>query len=150
MRIGVISDTHGVLPVGVHDAFRGCARIVHAGDVGSLAVLQELEVIAPVTAVAGNTDPWGIASMLGEVARLETDGVSILVAHRLEDALRRHEEAPADVLVVGHTHVPLVEERNGALLINPGSVARPRSSGRPTVGLLDVAARGVSARIVEL
>ncbi len=150
MRIGVISDTHGVLPASVRAAFEGCERIVHAGDVGSLDVLRELEAIAPVTAVAGNTDPWGIAGLLDHVARLELAGVSIVVAHHLEDAVRLHRASPADVLVFGHTHVPHVEDRDGALLLNPGSAARPRHGARPTVGLLEVAARPARARIVEL
>lgn len=150
MRIGVISDTHGVLPAGVRIAFEGCDRIVHAGDVGSLDVLGALEAIAPVTAVAGNTDPWGIAGMLEQVARLEEGGVSILVAHRLDDAVRLHRASPADVLVYGHTHVPRVEDRDGVLFVNPGSAVRPRNGARPTVGLLEIAARAATARIVEL
>lgn len=151
MLIGVISDTHGFLPDGVSGAFEGCERIVHAGDIGSLDVLRGLEAIAPVTAVSGNTDPWVVAGLLEEAARLDAGGVSILIAHRLEDALRLHAASPADVLVVGHTHVPQVERRSGGeLLLNPGSAARPRPGTRPTVGLLEVAAHGVAARIVEI
>lgn len=150
MLVGVISDTHGHLPAGVASVFAGCDRILHAGDVGSVAVLRELEAIAPTMAVAGNTDAWTLAGILDPIARVKIGDMAVLVAHRLEEALRAHRATPTDVLVVGHTHVPLVEQREGALLVNPGSASRPRSSAGATVGLLEIAADGPSARIIAL
>lgn len=150
MRAGVISDTHGVLLPGVESAFRECALILHAGDVGSSDVLRTLGAIAPVTAVAGNMDAWGLAAVLEETARVRIGSAWVIVAHRLEDAMRAHRESPADVVVVGHTHVPRIERREGALVLNPGSASRPLAGSSPTVGILEIAARGITARIVEL
>ncbi|MCX8006702.1 MAG: metallophosphatase family protein [Coriobacteriia bacterium] len=150
MLIGLISDTHGSLPPGVARVFRSCERILHAGDVGSIEVLRGLEDIAPVIAVAGNVDPPGLAAMLGEVARFEHGGASVIVAHTVQAALRAHAVQPGTVLVCGHTHVPVVERTDDVLLVNPGSPSRPRSPLGPTVGLLELAAQGPSARIVRL
>lgn len=149
MLVGLISDTHGVLPAGVARAFSGCQRILHAGDVGSIEVLRELESIAPTDAVAGNVDA-ALAGVLDQLLRVTLAGSSVIVAHRLEEALRAHRASPADVLVVGHTHVPMVERREGVLVVNPGSVSRPRSAAGATVGVLEIAADGVSARIVAV
>lgn len=150
MLIGLISDTHGALPDGVARVFAGCERILHAGDVGSLQVLRELEAIAPTTAVAGNTDGPALAGVLDEVVRVTFAGIVVLVAHRIEDALRVHRADPASVLVVGHTHAPVAEYREGALVVNPGSASRPRWGSGATVGLLAIAAQTPSVRIVAL
>ncbi|MDI6843359.1 MAG: metallophosphoesterase family protein [Anaerosomatales bacterium] len=149
MLVGLVSDTHGTLPGGVARVFSGCQRILHAGDVGSLEVLRELESIAPTDAVAGNMD-GALTGVLDELLRVTLAGANVIVAHRLEDALRAHRASPADVLVVGHTHVPMVERREGVLVVNPGSVSRPRSAAGATVGVLEIAADGVSARIVAV
>jgi putative phosphoesterase len=150
MLVGLISDTHGTLPAAVARAFTGCERILHAGDVGSPEVLHGLEAIAPTTAVAGNTDGWALAGVLDHVVRVTLAETAVLVAHRIEDALRAHRAKPASVIVVGHTHVPFVDRREGALVVNPGSASRPRSESGATVGLLTIAGHRPSARIVTL
>lgn len=131
-RIGIISDTHGFLPPGVPAAFAGAELILHAGDVGGAGVLEELERIAPVLAVRGNTDR---ASELPAFRRLALAGKTVLLVHdlaRLEPASR----GTASIVVHGHTHRAAVETRPETLLINPGSASRPRD-GAGSVALLD-------------
>ena len=81
MRLGIIADTHGLLRPEVFDVFSGVDHILHAGDVGPLSLLGELEALAPVTAVYGNTDGWDLRDRLPKVARLELDGFTIVITH---------------------------------------------------------------------
>ncbi|HEY5507000.1 MAG TPA: metallophosphoesterase family protein [Coriobacteriia bacterium] len=151
-RIGVISDTHGELPDAVERAFAGVDAIVHAGDIGSGYALDLLEAIAPVTAVAGNMDV-GRAAELPLAANVSLGGVRVLVAHRQRDLAGSLDpvRAGARVAVVGHTHVPMVEERDGVLWVNPGSPVAPRAGSAPSVAIVTIRPDGaVSAEIVAL
>jgi len=151
-RIGVISDTHGELPDAVERAFAGVDAIVHAGDVGPGFVIELLEAIAPVTAVSGNMDIGPLAAM-PLAANVSLGGVRVIVAHRQRDLAGSLDPARAGarVAVLGHTHVPLVEERDGVLWVNPGSPTSPRGGSAPSVAVVTVAADGsVSAEIVAL
>lgn len=123
MRIGVISDTHGLLRPEAIDALRGSEQIVHAGDVGEAAILDTLRAIAPLTAVRGNVD-GDLASLLPKTAMLRAADIAIYVHHGND---RRNMEPPpgTDVVISGHTHEPRVEEVDGVLHLNPGS-AGPR------------------------
>lgn len=125
MRIGLISDTHGLLRPEVLDWLRGSDRIVHAGDICAPDVLEQLAALAPLTAVRGNNDhgPW--ADKLREREVLEVQGVRIFVVHDLADLKRAAPPAGIRVVVSGHSHKPLVQEREGVLYVNPGS-AGPR------------------------
>src|ERR1700730_8080393 len=109
--IGVISDTHGLLRPRVHDALKGAALILHAGDVGGSAILDELRLIAPVLAVLGNTDPLGEPELSEEIL-MNVDDVSLHVSHGHEcgspTPQRLADRYDADVVVYGHTHRPLV------------------------------------------
>jgi putative phosphoesterase len=134
-RIGVISDTHGKLPSEVHDAFAGAERIVHAGDIGNYQTLLELETIAPVTAVAGNVDPE-LGDILPPLVNTPIAGVRFLVTHRRQDVPRPLPPGVA-VVVTGHTHMPVIEERDGVLWLNPGSASRSRGAGH-TVAVLEI------------
>ncbi|HEY3318022.1 MAG TPA: metallophosphoesterase family protein [Coriobacteriia bacterium] len=147
MRLGVISDTHGVLPDEVLDVFAGVERVIHAGDAGPGQVLELLETIAPVVAVRGNMDDP--ASNLPAIANVALGGMRILVVHRPADVPR---QLPSGVRVVvtGHTHVPRVRETNGVLWLNPGSPSRARSGHGHTVALLETGEGGPEARIVRL
>lgn len=147
MRVGVVSDTHGVLPDAVLEAFAGVSRILHAGDVGSPRVLELLETVAPVIAVKGNMDDP--ASPLPALANLELDGVRVLVTHRAGDVPRPLPPG-VRVVVTGHTHVPRLEDREGVLWLNPGSVSQPLSGSGRTVALLEVTRGEASAEIVPL
>jgi putative phosphoesterase len=149
MRLGVISDTHGVLPAEVLDVFAGVDRIVHAGDFGSESVLDELGTIAPVIAVRGNTDSCTRAGCLQSLVNFDAGGVRVLVVHRPSDVPRPLPPG-VGVVITGHTHVPLVEERDGVLWLNPGSASRGRSGHGHTVALLETAPGRPEARIVAL
>lgn len=117
MLIGVLSDTHGKLPAEVVEVFAGVERIIHAGDVGPGYVLEELETIAPVIAVRGNVDDP--ASSLPAVANVALGGTRVLVVHRPADVPRPLPEG-IGVVVFGHTHVPLAEDCDGVLWLQPG------------------------------
>jgi len=156
MRIGLISDTHGLLRPEVFDAFEGVQRILHAGDVGKPEILTDLESIAPVTAVIGNTDGFDLRDRLAEVERLELAGLAVVVVHghRLgsprPDTLRA-EHPDADVIVYGHTHRPLIErDRDGSLVVNPGAAGPRRFDLVPSVGILELADGRADVKLVEL
>ena len=150
MRIGLISDTHGLLRPEASAFLCGCTHIVHAGDIGSRKVLDELSAIAPTTAVRGNNDQGAWAAALPETTRLELGTVCLYVIHDLSGLDIDPQAAGVDVVVSGHSHRPLMQERNGVLYVNPGS-AGPRRFKLPiAVGELTIASRSVSPRIVEI
>ena len=140
MRIGIISDTHGVLHPAVAGLFDGVDHILHAGDVGGLHVLAALEKIAPVTFVDGNND----GASGEEIARLTLGSLNILLTHilprphRLDARVARSlREAPADLVVFGHSHLPHNELIDRVRYFNPAS-SGPRRFDYPTsVGLLE-------------
>ncbi|MDO9557944.1 MAG: metallophosphoesterase family protein [Coriobacteriia bacterium] len=150
MRVGVISDTHGSLPAAVHDVFAGVDRIIHAGDIGSTAVIAELETIAPVTAVHGNTDFAEIAFTLPGRISVAIGSTRFLVGHVLAELVRSGIPDDVDVIVFGHTHVSLVERRSSVLYVNPGSASRSRGGHGHTVAVVEDAVGGLEARIVGL
>lgn len=153
-RIGLISDTHGLLRPDVHEALAGVELILHAGDVGGEELLDELSLIAPVAAVVGNTDPPGTPRLSASIDRTIA-GVSIHVSHGHElgsptpaKLLARY---PADVIVYGHTHRQLVTRADGGrLVINPGSAGPRRFDAKPSVGRLVIAGGRTEVEIVEL
>lgn len=152
-EIGLISDTHGLLRPEVHAALAGVELILHAGDVGGDEILQELSLIAPVRAVAGNTDnPW--TTGLANEIELELGGVTVHVSHGHElgspnpGLLLRH--YTADVLVFGHTHRPLVERHGTRLVVNPGAAGPRRFDLRPSVARLTVSEGRSEAQLIEL
>ena len=150
MRIGLISDTHGLLRPEAVAFLRGSDHIIHAGDIGHANILQELAALAPFTAVRGNNDRGHWAEGLPETALLEMDGVRILVIHDLAQLGGRGPEAGVRVVVSGHSHMPAVVERAGVLYVNPGS-AGPRRFRLPvSVGELRVEGGEVRARLAEL
>jgi uncharacterized protein len=146
--VGVLSDTHGLLRPEAVRALEGVEHLLHAGDVGSPHVLEELFRLAPVTAVWGNVDGADLRVALPQVAHVELAGVTVVVAHTAETALRSD---PAAALVVfGHSHRPSVERSGERLLLNPGS-AGPRRFRLPVcVARLTIEANRIEARLVEL
>ncbi|NHF67547.1 metallophosphoesterase family protein [Xanthomonas hortorum] len=133
LRIGLISDTHGLLRPEAVAALQGCAAIIHAGDVGKPEILTALQALAPLHVIAGNIDntPW--AAGLPETLDLLIAGVRLHVLHDLK-TLRP--EVAADVIVSGHSHKPLVHMRDGVLYVNPGSAGPRRFSLPISVGTL--------------
>ena len=144
MRLGIISDTHGTLPAEVFDVFSGVDRILHAGDIGDVDILTELEALAPVTAVFGNTDGFDLRSRLPQVARCELEDLFVAVTHgdqfgRPTVAILRSEFPDADIIVYGHTHDPklaLVDKT--VTVMNPGSASRPPNGLAPSVGIMEL------------
>lgn len=155
MRLGLISDTHGLLRPRVFAHFEGVQAILHAGDVGDEGILDELEAIAPVTAVYGNTDGSALRARLPEVARLELAGANVVVVHghKLVRATARHtaEAHPdADLVVFGHSHRSEVERFGRTLAVNPGAAGHRRFRSVPSVALAEVHGGEITVTIVEL
>ena len=150
MRIGLISDTHGLLRPEAIAAFRGVNRILHAGDVGAPDILDRLRELAPVTAIRGNVDHGTWAETLAETEVIEVESVSIYMLHNRADLDLKPEAAGFDVVVCGHSHHPKIEEINGVLYFNPGSAGPRRFQLPVTVGLLEINAGKIEAHLVPL
>lgn len=149
-RVGVISDTHGLLRPQAVAFLRGSDFIVHGGDIGDLSILDELRGLAPVTAVRGNNDKEAWADGIAESEVLKVGDVSIYVLHNLSELDLDPVAAGLQVVVSGHSHRPVIEEHDGVLYVNPGS-AGPRRFKLPIAAAeLQVEGRSVKARIVEL
>jgi uncharacterized protein len=140
-RIGLISDTHGMLRPSVFEALAGVDLVLHAGDVGSHDIIIELESIAPVHAVLGNTDFHGSWPGAAEEVRLELEGLDVVLVHGHQlgsptpDRLRRA-YPDADVIVYGHTHRQRADNVDGCLIINPGAAGPARFDLEPAVAVL--------------
>jgi putative phosphoesterase len=144
VRLGVISDTHGQLRPEVFDVFSGVDHILHAGDVGPAALLTELETVAPVTAVYGNTDGWDLRDRLPRVAMVELDGFNVVVTHGdqlgVPNPAKLHDAFPdAEILIFGHTHRPLLTLVDVVVTVmNPGGAGPRRFDLPPSVGILEL------------
>lgn len=156
LRIGLISDTHGLLRNEVYHAFERVDEILHAGDVGDPAILTELTVIAPVQAVCGNVDGWEVREVAPETLEIERLGHTLRLIHGHQwGSPRASDLADAysgdSVIVYGHTHQPQIERVGGALVINPGSAGHQRFGKPVTVGLLELHRdRPPVARLIDL
>lgn len=155
IRVGLLSDTHGLLRPEAVERLRGADHIIHAGDVGRPDILVELGMLAPVTAVWGNTDGFDVRAETAEVARIELAGRRVVVVHGHQlgsptpQGLRlRYPEA--DVVVFGHTHIPLVDGGRRPLVVNPGAAGPARFRLRPSVAVLELDPAGEEVRILEL
>ena len=145
MRLGIISDTHGLLRPEVFEVFEGVDHILHGGDIGAPDIITELEAIAPVTAVYGNTDGFDLRSRVPKVARLQLDGFEIVVTHgdqfgRGVTPAALHEEFPdADIIIYGHTHRPLLETVDVVVTVmNPGGAGARRFDLPASVGIIEL------------
>jgi putative phosphoesterase len=151
--IGLISDTHGLLRAGVHQALSGVELILHAGDVGGDEILDELALIAPVQAVYGNTDAT-VDPRLQASIELTIGGVSIHVSHGHElgspTPAKLLERYPADVIVYGHTHQQLITRADGRLVVNPGAAGARRFKLEPSVARLTIADGRAEVQLVAL
>ena len=152
-RIGLISDTHGMVRPDLFDALQGVELILHAGDVGPDEILTELETIAPVEAVFGNTDEPGRSTLRESIERT-IDGVRIHVSHGHEVGSPNPERLvakyDADVIVYGHTHRQLVARVGSQLVINPGAAGARRFNLEPSVGLLTIEDGQASVQLIAL
>lgn len=144
MRLGIISDTHGLLRPEVFDAFEEVDHILHAGDIGPAELLTELEALAPVTAVFGNTDGMELRSRLPQVAKLRLDGFDIVVTHGDQLGSPTPEKLnaafpEAEIIVFGHTHRPLLTTVDVVVTVmNPGGAGPKRFDLPPSVGIMEL------------
>jgi putative phosphoesterase len=150
MRIGLISDTHGLLRLEAVDYLAGSDHIVHAGDIGGPELLERLAGIAPLTVVRGNNDTAAWARTIPETARLEMGGVSVYVIHDIKELDIEPAAAGVRVVVSGHSHKPACLERDGVLYVNPGSAGRRRFTLPIAAGELLVEGGQVEVRLVTL
>jgi uncharacterized protein len=149
-RIGLISDTHGLLRPQAVAALKGSDHIIHAGDIGHPGILDELSGIAPVTAVRGNNDRGEWASGLPETAVVERAGIRIHVIHILTELGIEPAAAGVRVVVSGHSHRPKSELVSGVLYVNPGSAGPRRFSLPVCVARLVLHGGDVSAELIPL
>jgi putative phosphoesterase len=151
MKIGVVSDTHGLFRPEVAAALAGVERILHLGDVGKASVLDELAKIAPVTAVRGNVDREGPCGELPETEVMLLEGRYLYMLHDLGTLHLDPAAGKFAAVLYGHSHVPNFYMRKGVLYMNPGSCGPRRFRLPVTVGLLTIAKGGaLGAKIVEL
>ena len=155
MKIGIISDTHGLLRAQVFAAFEGVEHILHAGDVGDPDILTELAAIAPVTAVWGNVDGMEIRARVPEVARLELGGVRIAIVHGMQFGSPTPQKVAAahpdaGLVVFGHSHRPLIQQIGPTLAVNPGSAGPRRFKDPVTVAIAEIENGTVEARLIPL
>ncbi|MOA12635.1 phosphodiesterase [compost metagenome] len=150
MKVGVISDTHGLLRPEAIAALQGCDRILHAGDIGSEAILDQLAAIAPVDAVRGNNDldaSW--ARELPDCLHLKFNGWTVLLVHDIAD-VAADLDSRIKLVITGHSHKPCIDWRGERLFLNPGSAGRRRFKLPVTLALLEVVDQSIEPRLVSL
>lgn len=150
MKIGVISDTHGLLRPQAVSALAGVDHILHAGDIGELQILEELRKIAPVTAIRGNVDKSAYFRFLPETDAVELAGKTFYLIHSVKDLDLKPEAAGFAGVISGHSHKPLTEWKNGVLYFNPGSAGPRRFSLPVSVGVIKMDGEMMTAKVVEL
>src|SRR6202451_330906 len=150
MKIGVISDTHGLLRPEALAALEGSDYIIHAGDIGDPQILDKLATLAPVTAVRGNVDRGEWAQKIPATNILEIGEISIYVLHNLQELDLKPEVAKFAAVIYGHSHVPKSEMKNGVLYVNPGSAGPRRFKLPVSVGRLTIENGKVDTQIFVL
>ena len=150
MKTAIISDTHGLLRPEALTAIQGCDLILHAGDIGSPEILDQLSHIAPVQAVRGNNDldlPW--AANIPDHLSLDLNGWPTLLIHDIAD-VPAHLAPHTRLIITGHSHKPLVEWRDNRLYLNPGSAGRRRFKLPVTLAMLKVRADALEPQLIHL
>ena len=150
MKVGVISDTHGLLRPEAVELLHGSEHIIHAGDIGSAEIIPALEKIAPVTAIRGNVDTQSWARRFEETEVVELEGVHIYVIHDANALDLNPKAAGFAAVISGHSHQPKQEIKDGVLYFNPGS-AGPRRFKLPiSVGRLEITGGKLHAEILPV
>ena len=150
MKIGVISDTHGLLRPEALAALEGCEQIIHAGDIGSPEILDQLGSIAPLHVIRGNNDqdaPW--ANNLPDLLRFDLNGWQGLLVHDIADVPVELDEG-VRLVITGHSHKPRIEWRGKRLYLNPGSAGRRRFKLPVTLALLELLETSIEPRLIYL
>ena len=150
MKIGVISDTHGLLRPEAVELLRGSEHIIHAGDIGAPEIVPALEKIAPVTAIRGNIDRQSWARRFAETEVVELGGLHIYVIHDVNALDLSPKAAGFAAVISGHSHQPKQETKDGVLYFNPGSAGPLRFRLPVSVGRLEIAGGKVSGEILIL
>ncbi|UOF22195.1 metallophosphoesterase family protein [Pseudomonas syringae] len=150
MKVGVISDTHGLLRPEAIAALQGCAQIIHAGDIGSQDIVEQLTAIAPLHIVRGNNDmDADLATPIADHLRFEIEGWQVLLVHDIADVPALVDDS-VKLVVTGHSHKPLIDWRGDTLYLNPGSAGRRRFKLPVTLALLEVSADAIEPSLVQL
>lgn len=149
-KIGVISDTHGLVRSEAIAALQGSELILHAGDIGKPEVLEKLKSIAPVIAVRGNNDKGEWAEAIPERETLQIEAVSIHLLHIIQELSIVPQSVGIHLIISGHSHKPAIAERDGVLYLNPGSAGPRRFKLPVSIAQLHIHDRQVQAEIVEL
>jgi putative phosphoesterase len=150
LRVGVLADTHGLFRPEARAFLTGCDYIIHGGDVGRPRILEELALMAPLISVKGNndTEPW--AASLRETELIRVANIFVYVIHNLAELDIDPAAAGVRVVISGHSHKPMIEERDGILYLNPGSCGPRRFKLPISAGEITVSGSAVRARIVNL
>ncbi|KGM94503.1 metallophosphoesterase family protein [Clostridium botulinum] len=149
-KIGVISDTHGLLRHEVLEIFKEVDIIIHAGDVGNSSIIQQLKDIAPVVVVRGNCDGGELGYILKKTEVAQVGKVSIYVLHNLDELDLEPKDAGFDIVISGHSHMPRNESIDGVMFFNPGS-AGPRRFKLPiSLGMIYVNADEIRGEFIEI
>lgn len=138
VRVGIVSDTHGIFRQKIVEALNGVEHIFHAGDIGKPLILRELEKIAPVTAVLGNIDIPSWFPELGKTAVTEVAGKKVMVLHDLDKLEIDPGAAGLDAVVYGHTHKPSAHRQHGVWYVNPGSAGPHRFLSPVSVAVMRI------------
>jgi putative phosphoesterase len=150
MLIGVISDTHNLLRPEAIAALRGSDHILHAGDIGEYEILEQLQQLAPVTAIRGNIDRSGPCSRLPEIEIVDLAGKSIYMLHDRHQLDLDPAAAGIAAVISGHSHHPAIEWRKDVLYFNPGSAGPRRFSLPVSIGFLEIENATLKARLQTL
>ncbi len=149
MKIGVLSDTHGIIPDTCLEILKDVKLLIHAGDIGGLGVIERLRELADVKAVCGNMDSGALCKRFPRTYLFEIKGKYFYLMHEPYLLDIDPKAAGVDCVIYGHTHIPKIEERDGVLYLNPGSVGVPKLGLGPTVALLEITEDKINAKIVE-
>src|SRR3984957_17487906 len=150
LRVGVISDTHGLFRPEARAFLVGCDYIIHGGDVGRAQILEELALMAPLISVKGNNDTERWAARMRETELIRVGNIFVYVIHNLAELDIDPAAAGAGVVISGHSHKPKIQERDGILYVNPGSCGPRRFKLPISAGEFTVSGSAVRARIVNL
>ncbi len=157
MRIGVISDSHGKVHKNIFKLLNNVDLIIHGGDFGSVKVVTELETIAPVKGVFGNTDDMAIRNLFPFILKTCLSSVRYLIVHDIGKPERLHKEVALQVkeynphvVIFGHSHVPYNHKIGNTLFFNPGSASSGRQGYSESVGIITVSSDNISAKHIQL
>lgn len=149
-KVGVISDTHGLLRPEAVTALAGSELILHAGDIGKPEIITELNRIAPVIAVRGNNDKGEWAKIIPEHKTIQVEEISIHLIHIVKEIALDLEQPSIQVIVSGHSHKPVIKEDQGILFLNPGSAGPKRFKLPISVACLHIHKTKIQAQIINL